>query len=326
MKAWRINELGDPWKRLVVEHMDSPPLGQGQVRIQVEATDLNFADILQCQGRYQVKLKPPFSPGMNSSGSILAVGEGVDLEIGQRVVGPTMGGFGGYASESVLLAEQCQILPASVDCKIASAIHVTYGTAWFALHQRGNLQPGETVLVLAGAGGVGSAAIELAKVAGCWVVAAAGGSDKTNLCKKLGADEVVDYLEDDLYDKVMDLTNGRGVDIVYDPVGGDFFDIARRLVAWEGRLLVIGFASDRIPEVPANHILMKNYSVVGVHMGAYRKKDPRPFDRCYSELYKMLEDDSINPWIDSVVGFDELPDALLSLANRKTKGRLVFAP
>ena len=189
MKAWRINELGDPWKRLVVEHMDSPPLGQGQVRIQVEATDLNFADILQCQGRYQVKLKPPFSPGMNSSGSILAVGEGVDLEIGQRVVGPTMGGFGGYASESVLLAEQCQILPASVDCKIASAIHVTYGTAWFALHQRGNLQPGETVLVLAGAGGVGSAAIELAKVAGCWVVAAAGGSDKTNLCKKLGADE-----------------------------------------------------------------------------------------------------------------------------------------
>lgn len=326
MKAWRINELGDPWQQLVVEDMDSPSVRKGQVLIQVEATDLNFADILQCQGRYQVKLEPPFSPGMNSAGRILAVGEGVELEVGQRVVGPTMGGFGGYASESVLLAEQCQILPGSVDSKVASAIHVTYGTAWFALHQRGNLQPGETILVLAGAGGVGSAAIELAKAKGCWVVAAAGGADKTNLCKKLGADEVVDYLKEDLYDQVMGLTSGRGVDVVYDPVGGDFFDVSRRLVAWEGRLLVIGFASDRIPEVPANHILMKNYSVVGVHMGAYRQKDPRPFDRCYSELYEMLEEGSIDPWIDSIIGFDELPDALLSLSNRETKGRLVFTP
>mgnify|MGYP001213634392 FL=1 len=188
MKAWRINELGDPWERLVIEEIEEPKPRTGQLLIGVEATDLNFADILQCQGRYQVKLTPPFSPGMNAAGTILAVGDNVELEVGQRVVGPTMGGYGGYAAQSVLLAEQCQVLPDSISSKAASAIHVTYGTAWFALHQRGNLQPGETVLVLAGAGGVGSAAIQLAKAHGCWVTAAAGGTDKTKLCKKLGAD------------------------------------------------------------------------------------------------------------------------------------------
>ena len=326
MKAWRINELGDPWEKLMIEEIESPSPKAGQISIGVEATDLNFADILQCQGRYQVKLTPPFSPGMNAAGTILEVGEDVELQVGQRVVGPTMGGYGGYAAQAVLLAGQCQGLPDTVSSMAASAIHVTYGTAWFALHQRGNLQPGETVLVLAGAGGVGSAAIQLAKAHGCWVTAAAGGVDKIALCKRLGADEVIDYNTEELYDRSMRLTSDRGYDVIYDPVGGDFFDVVRRLVAWEGRLLVIGFASNRIPQAPANHILMKNYSVVGVHMGAYRKQDPAPFERCYNELYEMLDKGQIEPWIDSVVDFEELPAALLSLANRETKGRLVFMP
>ena len=326
LKAWRINELGDPWEKLMIEEIESPSPKAGQISIGVEATDLNFADILQCQGRYQVKLTPPFSPGMNAAGTILEVGEDVELQVGQRVVGPTMGGYGGYAAQAVLLAGQCQVLPDSVSSMAASAIHVTYGTAWFALHQRGNLQPGETVLVLAGAGGVGSAAIQLAKAHGCWVTAAAGGVDKIALCKRLGADEVIDYNTEELYDRSMRLTLDRGYDVIYDPVGGDFFDVVRRLVAWEGRLLVIGFASNRIPQAPANHILMKNYSVVGVHMGAYRKQDPAPFERCYNELYEMLDKGQIEPWIDSVVDFEELPAALLSLANRETKGRLVFEP
>ena len=326
MKAWRINELGDPWEKLMIEEIESPSPKAGQISIGVEATDLNFADILQCQGRYQVKLTPPFSPGMNAAGTILEVGEDVELQVGQRVVGPTMGGYGGYAAQAVLLAGQCQVLPDTVSSMAASAIHVTYGTAWFALHQRGNLKPGETVLVLAGAGGVGSAAIQLAKAHGCWVTAAAGGVDKIALCKRLGADEVIDYNTEELYDRSMRLTLDRGYDVIYDPVGGDFFDVVRRLVAWEGRLLVIGFASNRIPQAPANHILMKNYSVVGVHMGAYRKQDPAPFERCYNELYEMLDKGQIEPWIDSVVDFEELPAALLSLANRETKGRLVFVP
>ena len=326
LKAWRIKELGDPWEKLMIEEIESPSPKAGQISIGVEATDLNFADILQCQGRYQVKLTPPFSPGMNAAGTILEVGEDVELKVGQRVVGPTMGGYGGYAAQAVLLAGQCQVLPDTVSSMAASAIHVTYGTAWFALHQRGNLQPGETVLVLAGAGGVGSAAIQLAKAHGCWVTAAAGGVDKIALCKRLGADEVIDYNTEELYDRSMRLTSDRGYDVIYDPVGGDFFDVVRRLVAWEGRLLVIGFASNRIPQAPANHILMKNYSVVGVHMGAYRKQDPAPFERCYNELYEMLDKGQIEPWIDSVVDFEELPAALLSLANRETKGRLVFVP
>ena len=326
LKAWRIKELGDPWEKLMIEEIESPSPKAGQISIGVEATDLNFADILQCQGRYQVKLTPPFSPGMNAAGTILEVGEDVELQVGQRVVGPTMGGYGGYAAQAVLLAGQCQVLPDTVSSMAASAIHVTYGTAWFALHQRGNLQPGETVLVLAGAGGVGSAAIQLAKAHGCWVTAAAGGVDKIALCKRLGADEVIDYNTEELYDRSMRLTSDRGYDVIYDPVGGDFFDVVRRLVAWEGRLLVIGFASNRIPQAPANHILMKNYSVVGVHMGAYRKQDPAPFERCYNELYEMLDKGQIEPWIDSVVDFEELPAALLSLANRETKGRLVFEP
>ena len=222
LKAWRINELGDPWEKLMIEEIESPSPKAGQISIGVEATDLNFADILQCQGRYQVKLTPPFSPGMNAAGTILEVGEDVELQVGQRVVGPTMGGYGGYAAQAVLLAGQCQGLPDTVSSMAASAIHVTYGTAWFALHQRGNLQPGETVLVLAGAGGVGSAAIQLAKAHGCWVTAAAGGVDKIALCKRLGADEVIDYNTEELYDRSMRLTSDRGYDVIYDPVGGDF--------------------------------------------------------------------------------------------------------
>ena len=326
MKAWRIPELGDPWDKLTIEEVPSPEPGDGMVRIDVHATDLNFADILQCQGDYQVKLTPPFTPGMNAAGTVVAAGRDCGLAIGDRVTGPTTGPHGGYAEQAILIAEQCQQLPSRVDDTVAAGMHVTYGTAWFALHHRGQLQPGETVLVLAVAGGVGSAAVDLAKAHGCWVIAAAAGSVKTAVCAELGADAIVDYDAVDLYQTVMDLTDGRGVDVVYDPVGGHYFDVARRLVAWEGRLLVVGFASGTIPSAPANHALVKNYSVVGVHMGGYRQKDPTPFARCYEALYRMLQDGAIKPLISEVIGFDSLPDALTRLANRQTTGRIVFDP
>lgn len=329
MKAWQMHQLGDPWDALNVAELPSPKPGPGMVRISVEATDLNFADILQCQGRYQVRLDPPFTPGMNSCGTVQAVGDGVNetgLAVGHRVVGPTVGSHGGYAEEALILAEQAEVLPDDVDTLTASAMHITYLTGWFGLYRRGNLQPGETVLVLAGAGGVGSAAIELAKCRGCWVVAAAGGAEKTAVCKKLGADEVIDYATEDLYERAMHLSDQRGFDVIYDPVGGDLFDVARRLVAWEGRLLVIGFASDSIPQAPMNHALVKNYSIVGVHMGGYRQKDPTPFEQCSRELYELLRQDKIHPWIDGVIGFDDLPEALARLQNRQTKGRLMFDP
>jgi NADPH2:quinone reductase len=326
MKAWQMPSIGDPWNALEVVDLPSPEPGPGMVRVKVEATDLNFADILQCQGRYQVRLDPPFTPGMTAAGVVEAVGSEVSLEVGQRIVGPTVGGHGGYAEEALVLAEQAQVVPDDIDLLTAAAMHITYSTGWFGLHLRGQLNPGETVLVLAAAGGVGSAAIELAKCHGCWVIAAAGGPEKLAACMELGADEVVDYNSEDLYERVMALTDGRGVDVVYDPVGGEYFDVARRLVAWEGRLLVIGFASDTIPTAPMNHALVKNYSIVGVHMGGYRQKDPTPFARCFEELYELLRTKKIKPWVDGIVGLDGLPDAMTRLQNRETKGRLMFDP
>jgi NADPH2:quinone reductase len=182
------------------------------------------------------------------------------------------------------------------------------------------------VLVLAAAGGVGSSAVQMAKAHGCFVIAAAGSPEKVQICRDLGADLAIDYTNGDLYAEVMAATDGRGVDVVYDPVGGEYFDIARRLVAWEGRLLVVGFASGTIPAAPANHLLVKNYSVVGVHMGGYRGRDNATIDRCYEEVFAMLADGKMVPHVSERIGMEGLPDALLRLSQRKTTGRVMFDP
>ena len=326
MKAWRMPRLGDPWRELKAVDMASPAPATGVVRIRVEATDLNFADILQCRGTYQVKRTPPFTPGMNAAGTVLAAGADTGFAPGERLVGPTVDGAGGYADEALLLAAQAHRIPAAVATIDAMAMYITYATAWIALLHRARLQPGETVLVLAAAGGVGSAAIQLARACGCWVAAAAGGAEKTAIAKAQGADLVIDYDSEDLYQRVMDATDGRGVDAVFDPVGGAYFDTVRRLLAWEGRLLVIGFASGTIPAAPANHVLVKNYAVVGVHMGAYRERQPQLVTRCYADLHRRLASGEIAPLVSEVIGFDDLPDALRRLAARRTTGRLVFVP
>jgi NADPH2:quinone reductase len=326
MRAWRLSEPGDPWTNLEMADVEVPEPGPGEALIDVVATDLNFADVLQCQGSYQVRVPTPFTPGMSSSGRVVAAGPGVELAAGTRIVGSTVVGHGGFAERALVAADASTIVPEAVPAETAVAVHVTYGTAWFALHRRGHLQPGETVLVLAAAGGVGSAAVQLAKAAGCWVLGAAGGPAKAEVCRRLGADEAIDYEGEDLYERVMELTSGRGVDVVYDPVGGDHFDIARRLVTWEGRLLVVGFASGRIPQAPVNHVLVKNYSVVGVHMGGYREVDPTPFDDCYREIYRLLDEGAIDPLVSEVIGFDDLPRALRDLAERRTTGRVVLDP
>jgi NADPH2:quinone reductase len=326
MKAWELKTLGDPWKTLQIIKTERRELAAGTLRLRVEAADLSFADILQCQGVYQERVEPPFTPGMNAAGTVIEVSNDADIEIGQRVVGPTLAPFGSFADEAILPAEHAQPIPDGVTCITAMGAHVTYGTAWFALHQRGLLQPGETVLVLAAAGGVGSAALQTAKVHGCWVIAAAGGSEKTRICTDIGADAVIDYEADNLYESVMNLTDRRGVDVVYDPVGGAFFNTARRLLAWEGRLLVIGFASGQIPSAQVNHALVKNYSIVGVHMGGYRQRYPALVRRCYQELHQQLLSDVIRPFVSEVIGFDALPKFLYRLANRDTTGRIVLDP
>ena len=217
------------------------------------------------------------------------------------------------------------------DCLIvstaaAAAMNVIYGTGWTALHRRGQMQPGETVLVLAAAGGVGSAAVQMAKAHGCTVIAAAGGQDKAAVCKSLGADVVVDYNAEDLYERVMDATSGRGCDLIYDPVGGEYFDIARRLVAWEGRLLVVGFASGDIPVAPANHVLVKNYSVVGVHMGGYKGRMDEVLDACYDELWELVGSGALDPLVSKELTLDNLMEGLVDLSTRKTTGRVMLRP
>lgn len=326
MRAWQMTELGNPWDKLKVQEVVLPEVSGKTCRIAVEAADLNFADILQCQGSYQVKLELPFTPGMTAAGRVMEAGGDVSFKAGDRIIGVCYRGSGGYADECLVAAGGANLIPDGVDCMQAAAIHMTYGTGWFGLHLRGELEPGQTVLVLAGAGGVGSAAVDLAKVHGCRVIAAAGGAKKTAACVRLGADEAIDYNAEDLYQRVMDLTDGRGVDVVYDPVGGDYFDVARRLVAWEGKYLIIGFASGRIPAAPMNHALVKNYSLIGVHMGGYRGRDDVQFQRCYQDLYRMLLDNRLTPLVDDVIGFNALPDGLLKLANRQTMGRAIFDP
>lgn len=325
MRAWRANELGDPWDVLRLEDdVPEPTPGPGEALLAVDATDLNFADILQVQGTYQVRQDPPFTPGLAATGTVLAVGAGADVAVGDRIVSTTVRGAGGYAERALVSGTGVTRVPDGVSSVDAAAMNVTYGTAWFSLHQRGHLQPGETVLVLAAAGGVGSAAVELARAHGCRVLAAAGGADKVQVCRDLGADVAIDYDGEDLYERVMAETDGRGVDVVYDPVGGDYFDIARRVVAWEGRLLVVGFASGRIPDAPANHVLVKNYSVVGVHMGGYRGRDEEPFARCYDEIFRLRQQGEIAPLIPEIIDLDDIPGALGRLARRETVGRVML--
>ncbi len=326
MRAWRMPVLGDPWQELRADDVPAPEVAAGTMRIRVEASDLNFADILQCRGAYQVKRTPPFTPGMNAAGTVLKAGEGVAFARGARIVGPTVEPCGGFAEEALVHAEQSHPIPDAVSCRDAMAAHIIYGTAWLALHHRARIRAGETVLVLAAAGGVGTAALDMARTAGCWVVAAAGGATKTALARSLGADAVIDYDAEDLYERVMGLTDGRGVDAVFDPVGGDYFGIARRLVAWEGRYLVIGFASGSIPMAPANHALVKNYSLLGVNMGGCRERQPALVRRCYEDLHRQLETGAIKPLVSETVGFRGLPEALRRLANRQTTGRLLFDP
>lgn len=318
--------LGDPWQALELADMAEPQLARGTLRIRVAATDLNFADVLQCQGTYQVKRTPPFTPGMNACGTVLAADSAGDFVAGQRVVGATVHGAGGYAEEALLLAAASHPVPDDVESVVAMAAHVTYGTAWFALHHRACLQPGETVLVLAAAGGVGTAAVQMARSHGCWVIGAAGGGAKTRIARDLGADVVVDYHAEDIYESVMQATDGRGVDVVFDPVGGKHFDAARRLLAWEGRLLVIGFASGDIRSAPANHALVKNYSVVGVHMGGYRERRPKLVRECYENLHRRLAAGELEPLVSEVIGFDDVPMGLRRLVEGKTTGRVVLVP
>ena len=326
MRAWQVHELGDPQEALKLEEVEEPEPAPGEVVVEVEAAALNFFDILLCRGEYQERPETPFTPGGEVAGTISSVGEGVDLEEGQRVIA-TPFPSGGYAEKVVVPAEGGVFpIPDEMPSEAAAVMHVAYQSAHFGLHRRANLKEGETVLVHAGAGGIGSAAIQLAKAAGARVFSTAGGPEKVEVCKKLGAEVAVDYKEENFVDAVKEATDGRGADVIFDPVGGEVFDLSRRCVAFEGRIVVVGFTSGSIADAPTNHLLIKNYSILGLHWGLYNKVAPELVRETHDALVELYQNGEINPLIFETIPFEEVPEALGLLGSRKTYGKLVTTP
>ncbi len=327
MRAWQVHELGDPKSILILGEVEEPEPGPGEVVVEVEAAALNFFDILLCQGKYQERPDLPFIPGAEVAGTVYEVGEGVDLAPGTRVLAtPPLPG-GGFAEKAVAPIDGSVFpVPETMPFPSAAAMHTVYQTAYIGLHRRADLKEAETVLVHAGAGGVGSAAIQVARAAGARVISTAGGAEKVEVCRKLGAEIAVDYREENFVEVVKEATDGRGADVIFDPVGGDVFDLSRKCVAFEGRIVVVGFTSGRIAEAPTNHVLVKNYSVVGLHWGLYNKVMPDVVEETHEALVRHYEEGRIDPLIYQTVPFEELPEALELLGTRKTYGKLVTRP
>jgi NADPH2:quinone reductase len=311
---------------LEVAEIESPCLGPGQVRIQVQASGVNFPDILMAEGKYQVKPELPFVPGLEVAGIVLECAASVDhVRPGERVLAFARRG-GGHAEEVVVPSAIVTQIPAAMDFITAAAFPVAYGTAHFALTHRGHLTAGQVLLVLGASGGVGLAAIEVGKLLGARVIAAASTSEKLAIARQHGADETINYATENLRDRVRVLTDGKGVDVVFDPVGGEAFKQSVRCMAWEGRLLVVGFAAGDIPQVATNIILVKNFSVTGVVFGEHSWRFP---DDTRRRLAKLLEDYSDGHLKPRVMKTYRLADASLALAemsNRRVVGKLVLIP
>ncbi|WP_249933324.1 NADPH:quinone oxidoreductase family protein [Blastococcus sp. CCUG 61487] len=303
---------------MTFDEVETPTPGEGQVLVKVRAAALNFPDVLMAQGKYQERPPLPFTPGVELCGEVVGTG--------QRVIGSPAGGPGAFAEYALMDAAAAYPAPEGLSDEKAAALYLTYSTGHVGLHRRAHLEAGEWLLVHAGAGGVGSAAIQLGKAAGARVIATAGGAHKTEVCRQLGADHVIDYTAEDFVPLVKEITEGHGADVVYDPVGGDVFDRSRRCIAFEGRLLVVGFTSGRLPDAPANHVLVKNYSVVGLHWGLYRKHDPGLFWRTHEELVRLVGEGKIDPLVGDVLPLDQAPQALARLADRGTVGKVVLVP
>ena len=326
MRAWTMDKIGNPEDVLTLGDVPNPEPGQGQVLLQVDSVGLKFPDILQIQGKYQVKPHLPFIPGGEIAGTVMAHGPDCDdtaPAVGDRVL---LMHDGGLANQVAVPAKACLPIPDSMSSDQAAAMLVNYGTGVFGLKNRGRLAPGETLLVTAAAGGVGSAAVQLGKAMGATVYGLAGGPEKVDTVKSLGADDAFDYREVDIVSTVREVTSGAGIDVVYEAVGGDTFDQVRRVVAWDGRLLIIGFTSGRIPDAPTNHILLKNYSIVGVHWGAHLGRRSEALREDWDSVVELFGTGKIDPLISNVRPLDDAVQALSDIGNRKTVGKVVIRP
>ncbi|WP_067972535.1 NADPH:quinone oxidoreductase family protein [Nocardiopsis trehalosi] len=327
MRAVRVHQTGEPRDVLRVEEVDPPAPGPGQVRVRVRAAAVNFPDALLCRGMYQAKPPLPFTPGVEACAEIAELGPGVTgLAVGDRVVGGTDLPSGAFADHALMPADAVFPAPGALTDDEAASLFIAYQTGWFALHRRAALRPGETVLVHAAAGGVGSAAVQLAKAAGARVVGVVGGPAKARVATDLGADLVVDRHTTDIADAVKKFTDGRGADVVFDPVGGDSFARSTKCIAFEGRIVVIGFASGTIPTPGLNHALIKNYSLLGLHWGLYRKRAPHLVAQAHDALTALAAEGRVKPLVSERLGADALADGVQRLADGATVGRLVYAP
>lgn len=321
MKAFVCTEFGPP-ENCAVEEIESQKPDKDQVLIDVKRASLNFPDALMIEGRYQHKPLLPFSPGMDLAGIVREVGENVThLAAGDRVI--AFSGVGAFAEMCIAPKDKVVAMPANMSFEAAAAFGITYATAIHSFRECARLQPGETVLVLGAAGGVGIAAIEVTKAMGATVIAAASSDEKLALCREMGADMTINYTREDLRKQALELTRGKGVDVVFDPVGGDYTLAALRATAWAGRLLVVGFAAGDIPKIPLNYALLSERAIVGVFWGAWAARDPKGQQQNMEIMAKWFAEGKINPVIDSTVTLSQIPEALKRLTDRKVKGKVV---
>jgi NADPH:quinone reductase len=325
--AWRLTEHGEPEKVLELADVGGPEPGPGQVLVRVLAAAANFPDVLFCRGEYQEKVAFPFTPGVELCGEVAALGAGVTgFSPGDRVIGDTALPHGAFAEYAVMDASAALPAPPALDDAEAAPFYVTYETCWLGLHRRARLKAGETLLVHAAAGGVGTGAIQVGKAAGARVIGVVGGAGKAALAREVGADIVVNRHDEDFVAVVKEATGGRGADVIFDPVGGDSFYKSTKCIAFEGRIVVVGFASGNIPSAAVNHALVKNYDIIGLQGRSYRLREADAVRRHYAELVRLTETGDIRTVVTERLSLDDVPDGLRRLAAGRTTGRIVFIP
>ncbi len=322
MKAVMCEEFGPPETLKLRDVPDLTP-GKGKVRIRIEACGVNFPDTLIIENKYQFKPDLPFSPGGEVAGTVDAIGEGVTTaKVGDKVMAMTLSG--GFAEQIIVDAKALLRRPASMPGDVAAAFTMTYGTSMHALKQRGRLQPGETLLVLGAGGGVGLAAVEIGALMGAKVIAAASSAEKLAAAKAAGATEFINYTTENLRDRIKEITKGQGVDVFYDPVGGDLFEQALRSTAWRGRALVVGFAAGDIPKIPINLALLKGCEIVGVFWGAFRMRETALDNENFDQLFAWYEAGKLKPYVSKTYPLDQAVEALNVLKNRQAIGKVVL--
>ena len=331
MRAWQVGAYGEPRDALSLVTVPEPEPGDGQLLVRVRATALNFPDVLLCRGTYQIRPPLPFTPGVELCGEVVAAGPGADgvadgLAVGDRVVGIPALPYGALAEYALMNAAEAFPAPDALDDVAAAGLHIAYQTGWFALHRRAALQPGETLLVHAAAGGVGSAAVQLGSAAGATVIAVVGGPDKAQVATELGADAVIDRHAQDFVGAVKELTDGRGADVVFDPVGGEAFTGSTKCIAFEGRIVVVGFAGGTIPAPALSHALIKNYAILGLHWGLYQRHDPAAVRDVHQRLGELAASGVVKPLVGGRLALTDAVDGLTRLAAGQTVGRLVVVP